>query len=221
MSKIKHHLAYETLALYAAGHLDEARMVVVATHVRMCTYCQSQLNELETLGGTILDICEPVSMSENAIENFWKIEGAGPRSNHIPTPHSLNDSPIETATPLSQYLKSNLDEVKWSSVAPGIHQSMLPAKGMRPHALRLLRIQSGTRIPTHSHQDHELTLILHGQYEDELGLYQTGDIADLDANHSHSPKATGDEACVCLIATSAPLIFKDMVSKVIQPFIGL
>jgi putative transcriptional regulator len=87
--------------------------------------------------------------------------------------------------------------------------------------LRLLKIAPGVRIPRHTHGDEELTLILRGSYTDEVGDFRRGDLADLDEDVLHAPLATGDEPCICLIATSAPLRFKTIVGRIVQPFIGL
>ena len=128
---------------------------------------------------------------------------------------------MEDRYPLSRYIKGGIDQVKWRPVAPGISQSVIQAEGYRRNVLRLLKINPGTRIPPHSHGENELTVILRGAYQDDMGIFQAGDIADLCDDHTHSPEAIGDEPCICLIATSAPLVFRDMVGKVMQPFIGL
>ena len=106
-------------------------------------------------------------------------------------------------------------------MAPGLAQSVVPAQGYRKGVLRLLKIQPGTTMPRHSHKGGELTLILRGAYEDELGKFGVGDLADLDTDHTHSPKAVGDAPCICLIATAAPLAFKTLSGRIAQPFIGL
>lgn len=221
MSTIKHHASTETLAAFAAGHLDEARMVVVATHLDLCSHCRTQADDMEALGGACLELIEPVAMSEDALKTFWKIAEHSQPSVQEASTCADNDQLPESAKSLSAYLKGGLENVNWRPVAPGVSQSILPAEGYRKDALRLLKINPGTKIPAHSHGDHELTLILRGAYKDDIGGFEVGDLADLDGSHSHSPQACGDEPCICLIATSAPLMFKSMVGKVIQPFVGL
>ncbi|MEM9168452.1 MAG: ChrR family anti-sigma-E factor [Pseudomonadota bacterium] len=215
------HPRSETLALYAAGGLDEARAVVVATHLTICDECRLEVRDWEALGGIALETVEPAPMSDNALTDFWaRAEGAEPAT----LPASLraaNDFPLEAAQPLRRYLKNGLDGVPWKTVAPGLAQHILQAEGYRPGVLRLLKIAPGVKIPVHGHKDNEVTLILRGAYHDHLGVFQEGDFADLDEDDQHAPVAIGDEDCICLIATSAPLAFKSVVGKIVQPFIGL
>ena len=76
MSKIRHHASTETLAAFAAGHMEEARMVVVSTHLQECEECRCAVRDMEALGGVCLDMAEPVAMRDDALENFWKIAEA-------------------------------------------------------------------------------------------------------------------------------------------------
>ncbi len=221
MTMISHHASIDTLAAYAAGHLDEARNVVVATHVKMCAECRETVADLEALGGFCLETIEPVAMADDAMKTFWQIAAHAAPERQPASMRADNDLPIEFGQPLNAYIKGGLDAVKWRTVAPGIAQSVIEASGYRKNALRLLRIQPGKQIPIHTHSEHELTLILSGSYEDQLGTFQAGDLADLDDDQTHSPVATGDAPCICLVATSAPLVFKNMVGRVIQPFVGL
>ncbi len=221
LSNIRHHPKAHTLAAFAAGNLDEARSVVIATHLTLCDECRLAVRDFEALGGACLESISPVAMGESALASFWMRAGAQERAASPASKRPANDFSLDAALPLSSYLKSGLDAVEWRSVAPGLAQHVIPAEGYRPGVLRLLKINPGVRIPKHSHGDEELTLILKGSYTDEVGDYARGDLADLDDEVLHAPLATGGEPCICLIATSAPLRFKTLVGRVAQPFIGL
>ncbi len=218
---VTHHPKTETLASYAAGQIDEARSVVVATHLTLCDECKIIVRDFECLGGVVLESVEPVSMGAHAIESFWSRAGAESAVSLPPSTRAANDFSVEAAQPLQRYLKGGIDAVRWKSVAPGLSQHVLQADGYRSGVLRLLRIAPGVQMPRHSHKGEEFTLILRGAYEDEVGLYGPGDFADLDGSEIHSPVAVGEEDCICLIATNAPLAFKSIVGKVVQPFLGL
>lgn len=220
MSKISHHPKDATLAAYAAGRLDEALGVVVATHLTLCDRCRLAVADFESLGGVALESVEPVVMSDTALQSFWARAGKQDAPG-APSRVAANDFALEAAHPLSAYLKDGVDAIQWKPLAPGLWQHVLSAEGYRPGVLRLLRIAPGVRVPKHTHGDEELTLILRGSYADEVGAFARGDLADLDDAVTHSPLAVGDEDCVCLIATSAPLVFKGLIGKVVQPFIGL
>lgn len=223
MSSVRHHPKTETLADYAAGRLDEARAVVIATHAAQCAQCSCAIADFEALGGDFLDAVDPVPMADDALEKILARAGTG--ANIVLPEAPVGDgapmAALEKRLPLSAYLKGDLDAVKWRPVAPGLSQSVIDAQGYRSGVLRLLKIEPGTKMPRHTHKGDELTLILRGAYEDEVGRFGVGDLADLDGEHTHSPKAIGDEPCVCLIATSAPLAFKTIAGRIAQPFIGL
>lgn len=218
---VKHHPKLETLAAYAAGRLDEARGVVIATHATICGVCRSHLRDFEALGGLCLESARPSPMRESALDSFWA--RAGGQDPHLspPSRRAANDAGLETAIPLNAYLKVGLDGIAWRPAAPGLWQHVLEADGYRAGVLRVLKIAPGVRIPKHTHGDGELTLILRGAYEDETGEFFAGDLSDVGDDVVHAPRAIGDEPCICLIATNAPLVFKGLVGRVAQPFIGL
>lgn len=218
---ITHHPSDESLAAYAAGRMDEARAVVIATHLTLCDDCAAAVRDFEALGGAILEESAPAAMSDDAMASFWARAGADEIVVKEPHLRPANDFDFTAAQPLQQYLSSGIDSVNWRPVAPGLSQHVLKADGYRKDVLRLLKIMPGTQIPKHSHKDGEFTLILRGAYEDSFGAFGPGDFADLSDEHTHSPLAIGDEPCICLIATAAPLEFKSVIGKAFQPFIGL
>ncbi len=221
LSNIRHHPKDTTLAAFAAGRLDEARSVVIAAHLKLCAECRLAVVDFEVVGGACLETVEPSTMSDSALDSFWLRAG---KQEAAPAPASVlaaNDFALDAAHPLARYLKDGIDSIEWRQVAPGLSQFVIPADGYRPGVLRLLKISPGVKIPKHTHGDEELTLILRGSYTDEVGDFRCGDLADLDEDVLHAPTATGDEPCICLIATSAPLRFRSIVGRIVQPFIGL
>lgn len=219
MRKPVHHPKIDTLADFAAGRMDEARAVVIATHAAQCEECARAIADIEAAGGALLDAVEPVAMTPDALE---KILARADETANIVLPETpARDARPEKRLPISAYLKGGVEDVKWRPVAPGLAQSVIEAQGYRSGVLRLLKIDPGTRMPRHTHKGEEVTLILRGAYEDEVGAFGVGDLADLDGDQTHSPMAVGDEPCICLIATSAPLAFKTIAGRIAQPFIGL
>ena len=224
MRKPVHHPKTETLADFAAGRMDEARAVVIATHAAQCAECAAAIADFEAAGGALLESVEPVAMAPDALETI--LARADKTANVILPEAPAHDANIrdvgpEKRLPISAYLKGGIDEVKWRPVAPGLAQSVIEAQGYRSGVLRLLKIDPGTKMPRHTHKGEEVTLILRGAYEDEVGAFGVGDLADLDSGQTHSPMAVGDKPCICLIATSAPLAFKTIAGRIAQPFIGL
>ena len=221
MRKISHHPKSETLADFAAGRLDEARAVVIATHISICEECRTAVADFEALGGICLETTEPEPMAENALADFWARAGEQDPLKPASTIVAANDFDLAKARPLAAYLPTSLESLNWRTVAPGVSQHVLDAEGYRSGVLRLLKISPGTQLPKHTHSDEELTLILRGAYRDEIGEFRAGDLADLDEDTLHTPTAIGEEDCICLIATNGPLVFKDLFGRLAQPFVGL
>lgn len=221
MRNIRHHPKDSTMAAFASGVLDEANSVVVSTHVTKCAACRRTIKDFEALGGACLETVEPVAMRKDALESFWLRAGEQETISRSASKVAANDFAMTSVPPLTAYIKGSVESLPWRSVAPGLSQHVLDAEGYRSGALRLLKIAPGTKIPKHSHNKNELTLILKGAYKDEEGEFFEGDLADLDEDVTHEPQAIGDVDCICLIATDAPLAFKGIVGKVVQPFVGL
>ncbi|MBO6932531.1 MAG: cupin domain-containing protein, partial [Roseibium sp.] len=65
------------------------------------------------------------------------------------------------------------------------------------------------------------TLVLSGAYRDELGRFGPGDIADLDEHVEHQPRVEAGAPCICIVATEAPTRFKNLISRLLQPLVGI
>ncbi len=65
------------------------------------------------------------------------------------------------------------------------------------------------------------TLVLRGSYMDEIGRFRSGDLADLDSTIHHRPVADPDGPCICLIAIDEKPGFSGVLSRMLQPPIGI
>jgi len=103
-------------------------------------------------------------------------------------------------------------------VAPGAQR--IRASGIDGGDLMLLRIAPGSKLPLHSHGGSELTMILDGAYDDLLGHFGPGDVADLDGETLHQPVTSPGVPCICVAATDAPLVFSSWMARTLQPLFG-
>jgi putative transcriptional regulator len=108
--------------------------------------------------------------------------------------------------------------LQWRRVAPGVQRIL--AKDVRGGDLMLLRIAPGSKLPLHSHGGNELTMILDGAYDDLLGHFGPGDVADLDSETLHQPVTSPGVPCICVAATDAPLVFSGWFARTLQPLFG-
>ena len=83
------------------------------------------------------------------------------------------------------------------------------------HHTSLLHIDKDGQVPCHTHKGFEITLLLEGSFEDEMGVYNKGDFIWLDGEHTHQPATK--EGCVCLTVSSDALYFTKGVSQLFNP----
>jgi putative transcriptional regulator len=218
---IKHHLSDTTLGAFTAGTLMESISLVVASHLSLCRVCQARQNQLEYIGGMHLLQAPAATVSSNLLHKtlirLGKQEIASSQT-HASTYLHVNDT---LPAPLREFVPTELENIEWNSLAPGIKAYPLTGLNTGNGTLSLLKIAPGMSIPGHSHQGAELTLVLKGAFIDEVGQFGEGDIADLDVSTQHQPIADTREACICLIATDASLKFTGLMPRLVQYFTGL
>lgn len=205
---IKHHLSDQLLMGYAAGTLPEAFSLVVATHISLCDDCRARAETYEAIGGAVLET-DLAPMSEESLETCFARLG---------TP----DAPVRAAprrgilpAPLADYVGGDLSSVKWKPLGMGVRQAILrTGKGA---SARLLYIPAGQSVPDHGHRGLELTLVLQGAFADEKDRFGPGDVEIADETDVHTPVAEAGMDCICLAATDAPLRFKSMIPRLLQP----
>ncbi|MDD7971388.1 ChrR family anti-sigma-E factor [Roseinatronobacter alkalisoli] len=211
---IRHHLSDKLLMAYAAGTLPEAFSLVVATHISICDECRARLAAFDSVGGAVLDQrVAPVAMSSDALSlTMAKIKSRAEPSPATPLP--ARDSVLPG--PLRNYVGGGLDAVRWRSIGGGVRQAILPTS--RNASARLLYIPAGTAVPDHGHRGLELTLVLQGAFVDETDRFARGDIEIADEALEHTPIAEAGMDCICLAATDAPLRFRALLPRLVQPF---
>ncbi len=214
---VRHHIDESTLLRYASGDLDEAFSVVVASHLAMCPHCRQSLRIAEDIGGEFLECAEPAQIQDGAFERIMSgVETVGGRTER---PTRACERQADVPVPLRRFIGPRLDDVSWNLVGPGIKRHRIALEGA--HSLFLLNIASGKAVPEHGHGGSEMTLILSGSYQDALGQFAAGDIADLDEHVEHQPRVDSKEPCICLVATEMPTRFRGFFSRLLQPLVGI
>ena len=216
---IHHHPDDSTILAYAAGAVTEGFSLVLAAHMESCPRCRARLAEAEAMGGELLADLTPVAMSAGGFTEVWERIQATPATQSPKRPVAISKEGVPAV--LAPYLSGGLDSISWRSLVPGIRQHIIKGVDSGRGSVRLLSIAPGITIPHHTHRGGELTLVLRGSYVDELGRFQSGDLADLDPSVHHQPVADTDEPCICLIATDDRLRFSGMFSRMLQPLVGI
>lgn len=216
---VSHHLDDATLLAHAAGTLPRALALVVESHLEFCPQCRASLRMADAVGGAVLALQDPAPVSEaSKAAVMGRIGSATVHRLPVARPAPRGDVPVA----LHGLLKSDrLDDIPWRKSAPGVHIHKLPLAAGETGFFGLLKIAPGAAMPEHGHGGSELTLVLRGAYQDELGHFGRGDIADHDESVEHRPVMVGDEACICLVANESATRFRSWPARLMQKFIGI
>ena len=220
---IHHHLDAASLMRYAAGDLDPAFAVVVASHIAMCDECRQAVRLAEAVGGACLSDMPEAELSDGSFTRLSRMIDAVPdTATTRPSAETrpANDPAGDVPLPLSSLIGGSLDALPWRVVVPGVHRHKIELADTSS-SLFLLKIGSGKKMPEHGHGGTEMTLILRGSYRDSMGRFARGDIADLDEHVEHQPVVDSHDPCICLVATEEPTRFKGIVSRLMQPLVGI
>ncbi len=214
IDSIKHHVSDDLLMAYSTGNLPEAFSIAVAAHVSMCDSCRSTLESFNAVGGALLENNSMVAMSDNAFARTLDKIKSMPVAQEKPT-KSQSDFPA----PLTDYIGRSIAQINWQPIGMGVKQSIL--KTSTEATARLLYIPPGTEVPDHSHDGIEMTLVLDGAFADENEYFAKGDIEIADGSTNHTPVATDGRPCICLAVTEAPLKFRKVFHRLIQPLMRI
>lgn len=207
MPAITHHIPDPMIAAYAAGSLPHAFAMVVASHLSLCRDCQAALGAHQAVGGALLEGAACVAMQEDAKSSLMA------RLDEPAAPEPFYDANGIYPGPVTQSLKGQ--PPRWKTLGMGVKQNILFED--EGGSARLLYIPAGQAVPDHSHNGLELTLVLQGSFSDETGRFGVGDVEIGDENLDHTPVADAGDPCICLAATDAPLRFKALMPRLLQP----
>lgn len=210
-----HHLPETLLQAYAAGQLSEAFSLVAACHISLCATCRDALSAYETLGGAMIEDLPNATLDETAFSDLMARISAQ-ETPTVPQPPRVKSA---FPAPLQDYAGADPKAVHWRNIGGGVRQAQLKVDG--PQTARLLFIPAGKAVPEHSHHGLELTLVLQGAFADKVSRFARGDLEIGDSSLEHQPIAEAAEDCICLAATDAPLRFKGLIPRLVQPFVGI
>lgn len=214
--KPHHHIDSSTMLGYAAGALPTAFSVVVEAHLAICSWCRTQWMDANRIGGHLLDQQEgaplPPGWREAVLARLTETGPAVPRPEE---PVAMTHDQDRLPEPLWPYFGERFSDLRWRLIGPGVHHIQAPQ--VNDGKLMLLRIAPGRSVPLHSHGGNELTLVLQGAYDDSLGHFAPGDVADLDGDVEHQPVTSPGVPCICLAATDQPLRFSGWLARALQP----
>lgn len=209
----QHNVSEARMLAYAAGALSAPEAVVVATHLALRPQLIPWLNQLQKLGGIMLEDTPAEAMREDALATaLSRIEtDAGEAAQPLP----LNDMP-ELPEPLRHY---ELGPWRWAG--PGIKVRNVNAPRDGKCRVILLKIEPGQKTPRHTHGGVELTCVLSGAYATETERFDVGDLEEADHEVLHQPRVVSDEPCLCVVALDGEIQLDGWLGPILQPFVKL
>ena len=167
-----------------------------------------------TVGGILLEMQTDIKVGPDALQKTLdKI------ATSCPVEKVEKPSKIDLPEPLSDYVGESLDTINWQPIGMGVKQSILSTSGEATASL--LFIPPGAAMPDHSHSGIEMTLVLKGAFADETEYFAKGDVEIADGATNHTPVAADGSPCICLAVTEAPLKFRKMFHRIIQPLMRI
>ena len=222
---IKHHPNAAILEDFIDGTLADSVSLIVSSHVELCEHCQQQVSmltaqaadtvfESDSSGLQLSDsemdaflsddrefdfdaIAQITADSSQAIQVTYEAQQVTVADTTFTIPRALNSVARKDWMNLGKITRSRLDFDDES------------------HHTSLLHIDKDGKVPCHTHKGFEITLLLEGSFEDEMGVYSKGDFIWLDGEHTHQPATK--EGCVCLTVSSDALYFTKGVSQLFNP----
>lgn len=211
-SSPEHSALDAILAGYACGTLSPALHALVGAHLALSPRNRAFVTALETTLGRValargdLPCAGGIRHREARLDAIFALPGVEPS-----TPCAI------TPGPLRHFLGKPLDALEYRPVLPGIRECRLDG-GEDTRAV-LYRIRPGRKMPQHSHEGMEVTLVLKGGFRDEAGHFRRGDIVVADEHLDHVPVADPDEECICFAVLDAPLKLTGPFGRLINRFV--
>lgn len=210
---VVHHPDKALLYAHAAGGLDMAMALIIASHLSFCRECRHLVAAAEKVGGILLDQIAPMAMAPDALaKTMTRLDeqAAQPRIEPV-----SNDN---TPAPLRAFLGCDVSQMRWRRMGPRLGYVTLYRRG--PLAIRLLRGAPGSDVGLHTHSGLEYTLVLRGGYTDETGDYGPGDFQAASSEIRHNPVADTDEDCINLSVTTGRLYFSNSFQNWVSRLFG-
>jgi putative transcriptional regulator len=171
---------------------------------------------LEQLAAEELDHIAPAPLSRRDAQ----LAAIFARDPGRPTPRQTmqNVGSSILPAPLQRYLGRDIDAIRWRTKLPGVKEFRVEDKGRGDASL--LWVRAGRRMPSHTHEGSEVTLVLKGGFTDITGHYACGDIAIAESDLDHKPMTDAHEDCICFAVTDAPLHLTGPFGRLLDRLFG-
>ena len=200
------------LASYAAGGLTAPLHALVASHLEISPRNRGFVASLEAAKASAMEASPPKALSNRDVALNAIFAGEAPLVLREPVVDRIYPSA------LLHYFNHASSDIRWRFRLPGIKEYRVTDSGRGD--VSLFWIRAGRKMPSHTHEGQETTLVLRGGFTDPIGHYRRGDIAIADAELDHHPTADADEDCICFAVTDAPLTMTNPIARIFRRLTG-
>ncbi|WP_435250222.1 ChrR family anti-sigma-E factor [Vibrio sp. nBUS_14] len=222
---IKHHPNSAILQDFVDGNLADSVSLIVASHVELCEHCQKQVSMLtaQAADSAFESDSLELKLSDSEMDAFLVDDGefdfdainqiTADLSQAVEVAVEAQQETVYNTTFTIPRALNSVVRKDWMNLGK-ISRARLDFDD-ESHHTSLLHIDKYGQVPCHTHKGFEITLLLEGSFEDEMGVYNKGDFIWLDGEHTHQPATK--EGCVCLTVSSDALYFTKGVSQLFNP----
>ena len=199
------------LASYAIGTLPRTLHALVGAHLELSPANREFVARLEDgLSRAVVTEC-PVAIRqrEARLDAIFSTD---------PSDRGVSEAIALETQALRDLLGMPIDQLPFRTVLPGVKEFRLETDDNTRAVL--YRIRAGRKMPQHSHEGAEVTLVLQGGFTDKTGHYRRGDMVIADEHLDHVPVADADEECICFAVMDAPLRLTGTFGRLVNRFVS-
>ncbi len=221
MDPKKKHPHSNMLLNHAMGNTKEAESLIISSHTTYCRSCKAEIAKYESMGGFYLNNHEELQVSKklwgNILNKVGGLEQDKEGVNYVDHKLITNLSKDGVRIPsfLYKYFSKATNTSSWNSAINNVKYFNLEFDD-DTYKGRMLEIPPGKAMPKHGHEGLEATMVFYGGYSDESGDYVTGDLSINSEDEVHSPVASKNTGCLCLVIYSGSLKFKGILGSILN-----
>jgi putative transcriptional regulator len=219
-TEVNLHPSTDLLNQFVQGELATGKSVAVSAHMELCESCSARAKDLQSLAVSAWvdpDMAQPIEQSADTdysslVANIVKSPQVKSAASEemVKVDIDVLDSSIRLPKVLAKAVAEGL---QWKKVAGGISEAQLFLDNETQ--CEFIYMAPGCEVPMHTHQGSEVTLVLDGSFEDELGEYRESDFIIRDTEHHHKPRSK--EGCLCFAVLDSPLKFTKGIARLMNP----
>ena len=210
-----YHPDLDVITEFSAGTLPLAQSACVSVHMGYCGQCRHQADQLANVGAALFESLDPVPVGDTQLNAVLARLDEQPPLEYAKTAEKSGTPAI-----LQRLMSGDFSDLSWKKISASLRISYLQT-GDPDHEFALYHIKAGGRIPEHTHQGSEMTLVLEGGFSDANGSYHKGDFILRRPGDVHAPTSLQSEDCICLAVLDAPLKFTNWKYRWMNPFLKL